>query len=250
MELIDHNGRGNSSKHWNKEIVFKACEELSGKGIIPTVTSVRRHLSIEKGSDSTVQRYIRLYREFGATIEKSAAPEPLMTALASIWEQALSHAHNEIEESKAGLDKDRKAFTQEQIAIEEAMANSEEQMRDLERDNKQLNEDMVSISRALDSQTGAITQLTSEKLDLVSKNSEARMKAELAETLHKSSEQRVKELDIQIAQLNKQLNDSQTVISTLKETHEDRMRSRDALIKARLSEHLSSEVIEQIFAGE
>lgn len=118
---------GNASKVWNEELVHSLCRKLQNEGLRPTVGSVRAKAGITTGSDSTVQRFINSFWDLPeAAKEEQAVPEPLTTALASLWDQAMALAKSEVETDRARVKEAQHQIKEERIALLSAMLKAEE----------------------------------------------------------------------------------------------------------------------------
>lgn len=192
-------GPGNHSKVWGQAIVFRACAELEAKEVKPTVLSVRRHVGISTGSDSTVQKFIREYRSqqveaAGQTID-TTIPEPIANALSSLWESAKLLARQELESKLQQVTSDQAALQAERLDIESIMVKSEERMQELSEQVKALSIEYDELTNTLEQQTGAIQQLASEKNQL---QSELNIKAVECRSLARLVEEKERRIDDQV----------------------------------------------------
>ncbi|WP_299204282.1 DNA-binding protein [uncultured Amphritea sp.] len=195
-------GPGNRSKVWSQAIVFRACAELEAKEEKPTVLSVRRHVAISTGSDSTVQKYIREYRnqqvETADQIDTSI-PEPITSALSSLWETAKLLARKELESKLQQVNSDRASLQAERLDIESIMVKSEERVQELSDQIKALTIENGELTKTLDQQTGAIRQLATEKNELLS---ELNIKAAECRSMGRVIEEQQRRIEDQIAATN------------------------------------------------
>lgn len=230
---MGNSGPGNKSKHWNQEVVSAACKELLAQGVNPTVRTVRSHLKIEQGSDSTIQKYIRIFKtDLPELDETPAAPEPLMTALSSLWEQALTAAKGELASELKKLEEDRKAFRDEQLAVEESLADMESKLRLTQEGKESAERDLQEMAAVLENQTGAIKDLSQELAD--QSNEIARYELEL-----NASSKDLARLDDQILMLNQLLGNKRS-------SEQDIFNQRLDLLIERVSEHLPKTVLKEL----
>jgi hypothetical protein len=117
----------NSSAYWNQDIVDSACKELLSQNITPTVRTVRAHLSITKGSDSTVQKFIRTFHDLKGNKRPLSTPKPLLTALTTLWDQAVNLAKNELLEDQESIHMERKLISDERREIENSIRIKEKE---------------------------------------------------------------------------------------------------------------------------
>ncbi|WP_286241112.1 DNA-binding protein [Neptuniibacter halophilus] len=188
---------GNKSKYWNEAVVAAACTKLSEAGITPTVNSVRSHLAIEKGSDATVQRYIRLWRENRINDDSEAdTPEPLLTALNSLWHQALEVANKQLESDRELLAKDQKAFIAEAVALEASLNDAEQTARNALAEAEEIRHSEMELKSLLETQTGMLTkakqQMNEQALEIKSLSTQLATEKEKSQILNAQLEQQAK----------------------------------------------------------
>lgn len=224
-------GPGNRSKHWNQAIVAKACSDLHSEGITPTVSSIRSKLKIDKGSDSTVQRFIRAWREELSDIEQPPAPEPLMTALSALWDQALTAARLEMEDRESSLRSERNSFKKEALAIEESLMDYENKISSLQ---SQANIDQRELTEAgdlLEQQTGAIQSLSQ-------KVRQCEIECEMLRS-------RMSEAEDEASRYKEQVLMANGLIATVKQTEREGFKQRLKILAQQINSNDDKKVIKE-----
>lgn len=224
---------GNQSKFWNQDVVFQACEKLVKQGTVPTVTAVRRQTGIDGGSHATVQKYVRLFREQEKPTVAPAAPEPLLTALNSIWEQALTAAREDYEFLYANLSQKEFAILEENLSMEALLKSSADKETELTGKLKDLEHENHEQQDLLERQTGAITDLTAANRAAENKLGQAGQEIR--------SQARTIEL------LTSQLTAANEMNISLEKSYRDNFDSKIELLKEKIKGVITPENLEKIF---
>lgn len=179
----------NTSRYWNQDVVSTACVTLMEMNITPTVRTVRSHLDISRGSDSTVQKFIRVFHESTDVAIETETPKPLLTAFESLWQQALSMAAAQYQTDRAKLDDDKKRVTEERKAIEQLLIAKDDEYQETLRKRDLIIEKLTDSNENLEQQAAELHQVINDQSDLISQN---------ADTLHaKEREVGIAKEDIQ-----------------------------------------------------
>jgi chromosome segregation ATPase len=165
---------GQPSLYWTQEIVSSTCVALEKKGITPTISTVRAHLKQTKGSDSTVQKYIRGYRE--SPLDKTTqerqqsganCPAEVSILAASLWEKAQQSAHALLSQQQMRVQADQQRIHEERLAMEGALAALEEKLAQQAELIARLEEEQRTLKEAHQSQAA---QWQAERNELQEKN--------------------------------------------------------------------------------
>lgn len=220
---MTNEGPGNKSKHWNQELVNKACIEITKDGHVPTVSTVRRYLKIDKGSDSTVQRFIRLFKEDTDVVEAPPAPEPIMTAISAIWEQALGAAREEVKDQTDKLSKDKEAFKIESLAVEDSLENMESTIRRLQGEITTLKSETVKAAQVIELQTSMLDEKRTEvqERDIQLSKCDAEIEAQAKQIGFLQQEAQVRDSNYKV--ISEKLFNKESELTKLKLEHEAQM---------------------------
>lgn len=128
---------GTSSQFWTQEIVTEACRKLIAEGVSPTVWTVRKLVGQTKGSDSTVQKFIRAYRESveaEAPAAEAAVPVPgeIDIMVGAVWQRASELAQQRLDHQRASIKEAQAQVAKERDAIEISVTAMERRVEVLE----------------------------------------------------------------------------------------------------------------------
>ncbi len=245
MESKERQRNDRKSALWSEPLVHSVCAKLVDQGIIPTISTVRAETGITKGSDSTVQKHIRTFRELPAhTGARESIPKPLAAALDSIWATAQLLASEELADQKGKLDIERKAIRAEALVLEDRMQILEEKLS-LALDNEQKLQVDVDAARSINHEQSRVLE------GLRGDNFKQKEQLMSAEKKVADLQSWLADRDEQIKQVHKTLNNfnelSETLKSELNKRHRDQTLTLYKALRARIESKDELAIINDVF---
>ena len=178
------------------ERVAAAADVMVAKGVTPTVDALRDELG---GSDSTISRYLRLWKEQRATppsAKISAVVTPEVTAMLQGWANGLLARAQDDHDAKLSAERAVRTAaeqtTEQRSAELEVMRNA---VADLERSLRQRDDQVIKAQEELKALMSHLALLDREKTELAAKLEDARRDIAAAEQRAALAEQKAQLLE-------------------------------------------------------